>query len=169
MRTPELFGNAFSTIGDLVDSTVTGLDAEALAYRPDAGANPIGWLVWHLTRVQDDHVAGVAQVQQVYTSCGFAPRFALPFDAGDIGYGHTPEQVGAVRVEEPALLLEYHQTVCGATLAYVGTLDDDDLDRVVDHRYDPPVTAGVRLHSVVADCLQHLGQAAYVRWLWERR
>jgi hypothetical protein len=40
-----------------------------------------------------------------------------------------------------------------------------DLDRVVDKRWDPPVTLGVRLVSVVDDDAQHVGQAAYVRGL----
>ena len=54
-------------------------------------------------------------------------------------------------------------------MAYLATLDDDDLDRVVDTRWDPPVTVGVRLVSVIADDLQHVGQAAYVRGLLHRR
>jgi Protein of unknown function (DUF664) len=41
----------------------------------------------------------------------------------------------------------------------------EDLERVVDRRWDPPVTLGVRLVSVADDCLQHAGQAAYVRGL----
>ena len=51
------------------------------------------------------------------------------------------------------------------TLAYLSRVTSEELDRVVDRRWDPPVTAGVRLVSVVGDCLQHLGQAAYVRGL----
>ena len=42
-------------------------------------------------------------------------------------------------------------------------LTDADLPRVVDERWDPPVTLGVRLVSVISDCLQHAGQAAFVR------
>jgi len=40
-----------------------------------------------------------------------------------------------------------------------------ELDRIVDRRWDPPVTVGVRLVSVADDCLQHAGQAAYARGL----
>ena len=169
MRTPELFAAAFATIRDLVESTVDGLDPATLAFRPDSDANSIGWLIWHLTRVEDDHVAGVAQVPQAYTTGGFAERFALPFEVGDIGYGHSSEEVRAVKLPDPTLLVDYHLAVARSTLGYVSGLDDDDLDRVVDRNWDPPVTAGVRLQSVVSDCLQHLGQAAYVRGLATRR
>ena len=47
--------------------------------------------------------------------------------------------------------------------SYVQGLGEADLDRVVDLNWDPPVTLGVRLVSVINDDLQHGGQAAYVR------
>jgi uncharacterized damage-inducible protein DinB len=47
-------------------------------------------------------------------------------------------------------------------------LSDEDLDRVVDTNWDPPVTLGVRLVSVLSDDFQHLGQAAYLRGLLGR-
>ena len=52
---------------------------------------------------------------------------------------------------------------------YAQRLTDADLGRIVDERWDPPVTLGVRLISVISDGLQHAGQAAYVRGLAERR
>jgi hypothetical protein len=67
------------------------------------------------------------------------------------------------------LLLGYYNAVHDATLAYLSTVTAADLDRVVDTRWDPPVTLGVRLVSVVADDLQHAGQAEYIRGLVERR
>jgi hypothetical protein len=44
----------------------------------------------------------------------------------------------------------------------------DDLDRVVDRRWDRPVTLGVRLVSMLQDALEHAGQAAFVRGVLER-
>jgi hypothetical protein len=38
---------------------------------------------------------------------------------------------------------------------------------VVDASWDPPVTLGVRLVSVISDDLQHAGQAAYLRGMIE--
>ncbi len=65
------------------------------------------------------------------------------------------------------LLADYLGAVHGRTVEYVAGLTEADLDSVVDERWDPPVTLGVRLVSVVGDDLQHLGQAAYVRGLLE--
>ena len=55
------------------------------------------------------------------------------------------------------------------TRSFLGSLTADDLDRVVDEAWDPPVTLGVRLVSIADDDIQHAGQAAYVRGLLARR
>ena len=149
-----------------------------MLWRADGDANSIGWLVWHLSRVQDDHVAGVARALgltpsdlagQVWVANGWRDRFGLPYEAHEIGYGHSPAQVGAFSVGESALLLGYHADVHQLTLQVLDALADDDLDRIVDARWDPPVTAAVRLVSVVNDTTQHLGQAAYVAGVLGRR
>jgi uncharacterized damage-inducible protein DinB len=164
MTPAELLEGAFERVVESGRAVVDGLDADRLATRPAAGANTIAWLVWHLARVQDDHVADVAGHEQAWTADGFADRFGLPFDPRDTGYGHSSEQVGQVHADGD-LLAEYLQAVHDRTVAYLRTLGEDDLDRVVDERWDPPVTLGVRLVSVVNDDTQHVGQAAYVRGL----
>ena len=132
---------------------------------PDGQANSITWLIWHLTRIQDDHIADAAGTGQVWLDGGWAARFGLPLDPADTGYGHDDAAVAAVRVPSGELLTGYHDAVFEQTTRYVAGLADDDLDRVVDKRWDPPVTLGVRLVSVISDDLQHVGQAAYVRGL----
>jgi uncharacterized damage-inducible protein DinB len=159
----DLLVDAFGRIQRIVHHVVDGLTAEQLAFRLDGEANSICWLVWHLTRIQDDHVADAAGTAQVWTSDGWASRFALPLSGSDTGYGHSPEEVAAVRVESPELLTEYHDAVHKQTIAYVSQLSEDDLERIVDESWDPPVSLGVRLVSVIADGLQHAGQAAFVR------
>ncbi|MEU9843519.1 DUF664 domain-containing protein [Actinomadura sp. NPDC048032] len=164
MTSAELLTDAFDRIRQVVHGAVGGLSGPQLARRPAEDANSIAWLVWHLTRIQDDHVAGVAGTDQVWTRDGWADRFALPFDVSDTGYGHTPDDVAAVRVEAD-LLTGYHDAVHARTVRYVSALTDADLPRIVDRAWDPPVTLAVRLVSVVSDDLQHAGQAAYVRGL----
>jgi hypothetical protein len=167
MDVSELLIDALDRVRTQVPQVVDGLAEEALAWRPDPEANSVAWIVWHLTRVQDDHVADVAGEEQAWTAAGWYERFGLPFPPAEHGYGHTPEQVGRVRVSGE-LLAGYHADVAERSAAYVGSLSPADLDRVVDTRWDPPVTLGVRLVSVVGDVHAHLGQAAYVRGLWER-
>jgi uncharacterized damage-inducible protein DinB len=168
MTPAELLTDAFTRNREGVHDVVAGLDEDALAWRPGPRANSIAWLVWHLLRVPDDHVADVAGTDQVWTSQGYARRFGLPFDDTATGWRHSSDEVGQVRVGG-ALLGEYADAVTEATLAFLSTVGTDDLDRVVDTRWDPPVTLGVRLVSVVDDDAKHLGQAEYVKGLLASR
>ncbi len=167
MTSAELMADAFGRVREVVHQVVEGLTADELVFRVDSDANSIAWLIWHLTRIQDDHVAGVAGSAQVWTAARWSSGFALPFEIADTGYGHVSTQVAAVRTAGE-LLLAYYDAVHGATLAFLQQLTDADLDRVVDERFNPPVTLGVRLVSVIADDLQHAGQAAFVRGIIER-
>ncbi|HEV3495634.1 MAG TPA: DUF664 domain-containing protein [Actinomycetes bacterium] len=169
MTSAELLADAFGRIRGVVHQAVDGLTTEQLAFRVDPGANSIAWLVWHLTRIQDDHVAHVARTEQVWTSQGWVERFGLPFDPRDTGYGHRADEVAAVRVGSGELLAGYYDAVHEQTTRYVQRLGDADLARVVDRSWDPPVTLGVRLVSVVSDDLQHAGQAVFVRGILLRR
>jgi hypothetical protein len=162
MDVAELLADAFGRIRSAVAGVVDGLSPDDLAWRAERDANSIAWLVWHLTRIQDDHVADAACVEQVWPQ--WADRFALPFDLGATGYGQSSADVAAVRASA-ALLTSYHEEVYDATMKYVSSLTPADLDRIVDTRWDPPVTLGVRLVSVVGDDLQHVGQAAFIRGL----
>jgi hypothetical protein len=158
--------DAFERVRGLVVDLTDGLTEDIATYRPDPGANSIAWLIWHATRVQDDHVADLAQVEQVWPQ--WRERFGLPFGKWATGYGQGPEEVAAVHVSGE-LLGQYHRAVHEFTLRYIEDLTAEELDRVVDTRWNPPVTAAVRLVSVIGDTLQHLGQAAYVRGLAKRR
>ena len=162
MTTAEVLEDAFGRIRGIVHRAVDRITPEQLAFRPDAEANSISWLLWHLARIQDDHVAEVARTDQVWTAQGWAERFALPFDPGATGYGHGSQDVAAVKATAD-LLAGYYDAVYNVTIEYVRGLTDGDLDRIVDERWDPPVTLGVRLISVISDGLQHAGQASYVR------
>jgi uncharacterized damage-inducible protein DinB len=168
MTNVEVLLDGFSRIPGVVAAAVDGLTPEQLTFRVDGEANTIAWLVWHLTRIQDDHLAHVAGMEQVWISGGWFERFGLPFDPEATGYGHRPDDVAACRVESWELLEEYFAAVHAQTIRYVEGLTDADLDRIVDDSWDPPVTLGVRLVSVISDDLQHAGQAAFIRGIVRR-
>ena len=167
MTVADLLVEAYGRIPGSVGAAVEGLSEEQLTHRVDAHANTIAWLVWHLTRVQDDHVAGAFGGEQVWTSDGWSDRFALSFDPAETGYGFTADQVAQVHATAD-LLLGYYDAVHARTLEHLRGLGDDDLDRVVDASFDPPVTLAVRLVSVLDDDLEHAGQAALLRGIVER-
>ena len=157
----ELFGR----LPPLARSAVDGLDVERLTEPLAPGANPIAWLVWHLARVEDHQVAEVFGVDQVWVDGPWAASVGVLPDPQNMGYGHTADEVAAIRPERPEALLEYLDAVDRRTVGLLADLVPSDLDRIVDRNWDPPVTLGVRLVSVADDCLQHAGQANYLRGL----
>jgi DinB family protein len=163
----DLLTDAFSRIPELVHDVIDGLTVGQLTHRLDSKANSIAWLVWHLSRVEDDHVAEFAGGAQVWTSGGWAGRWGLPFDPDDTGYGHSAKQVAAV-TGDAKMLLGYFDAVHEATIRFVSTVTDSDLDRIVDDRWDPPVTLGVRLVSVAGHDFEQTAQAAFIRGVLER-
>ena len=165
MDQSDLLIDAFGRLPATVRRTVRDLDADALNHRPYPEGNSISWLIWHLGRVEDAQIADVAGQEQAWTADGWAERVGLPLPVEDTGYGHTAEQVAQVRVASAKTLLDYYDDVHSRTEAFVSGLSAQDLDRVVDRGWDPPVTLGVRLVSILADCLEHAGQAAYLRGL----
>jgi hypothetical protein len=158
----ELYGR----IPPLARQAVADLDTDQLCRAPANGTNPIGWLIWHLARVQDHHVAELLDCDQIWVSDRWPDRFGLEADPSNIGYGHSPEDVAAVRPDGPEALLGYLDSVDQRTVELLGNVTEADLDRIVDRRWDPPVTMGVRLVSIADDCLQHVGQANYLRGLY---
>jgi Protein of unknown function (DUF664) len=163
----DLLVDGFGRIRENVQAVLSGLTPDQLAYQVAPGANPISWLVWHLTRVQDDHVAEAFGAEQVWSAGGWAGRFGLRAGTTDHGYGHTVAQVAEVGLATASaeLLAEYHEATHAQTVKLVAEVTDADLDRIVDTRWTPAVTLGVRLVSVLDDDMQHAGQAAYVRGL----
>ncbi|MGW6389471.1 mycothiol transferase [Streptomyces sp. NPDC055103] len=168
MNSAGLLLDSFGRVREAVHGAVEGLTDDELAVRPDADANSIAWLVWHLTRIQDDHLAGAFGTEQLWDTDGWEARFGLPFPKHATGFGQTSAEVGAVRASAE-LLLGYYDAVHTRTEELIGTVTNADLGRVVDTAWNPPVTLGVRLVSVITEDCQHAGQAAYVRGMVERR
>jgi uncharacterized damage-inducible protein DinB len=167
--TAQVLTDAFDRIQQVVHEALDGVALTPLHDRLDGRTNSIAWLVWHLTRIQDDHLADAFGAEQAWTAGGWYDRFGLPFAPSDHGYGHSSDQVDQVRVGSAQLLRDYHDAVHQRTVKHLRGLSDDELDRVVDENWQPPVTLGVRLVSVVSDDLQHAGQAALLRGVLQGR
>jgi uncharacterized protein DUF664 len=166
MSVADVLVDGFDRVREVVHEVLDGLSVDDLTYRADVQANSIGWLIWHLTRVQDDQVGAAAGLERVWPE-GWLQRAELPFPAEENGYGQDPRRVADVRL--PAeFLAGYHDATHAQTISFVRGLRDIDLTRIVEPAWDPPVTLGVRLVSVIADDLQHAGQAAFIRGLVER-
>ena len=170
MEAKGLMIEALGRIRSVLHRSLSDLTLDDLHRQPQVGANSIAWLAWHLTRVQDVAISGLAGREQAWISQGWHARFDLAPDPSNDGYGDTPEQVAALRVPSAQILLDYHEDVQKRSQAYVNGLAPADFDRELDEpQWQPLPTVGVRLVSVLSDNLQHAGQAAYLRGLWRIR
>ncbi|MGC3956009.1 MAG: DUF664 domain-containing protein [Propionicimonas sp.] len=168
MQPTDVYLDSLERVHELVPAVLDGLSSEDIAWRPDADANPIGWLIWHLLRAWDDHVAEIGGREQVWLADGWEQRFSLPYDRAAVGFGMTSEQVGQFWLDDPSVLVGYADAVWAMSREVLRGLDQEGLARIIDTRWDPPVTVAARLVSVVIEVAQHIGQASYLRGLRER-
>ncbi len=165
MTPNDLLIDALNRSREACHGVLGGLTPEQANARPNDRANSITWLVWHIAREQDAQIAPLCGTPQVWIAQHWQDRFDLDLPPGSMGYGHSSQDVAKVVVDDTALLTGYLDAATEATREYIASLSDDRFDEVVDTRWDPPVTRGVRLVSIIDDAAQHAGQAAYVRGL----
>ena len=170
MEWNELLADGYGRVLEFMESVLNGLTEDDLNWQPRPDCNSIGWLAWHLTRLQDDHIASLIEEEQLWTKDGWYAKFNRQPDAKDIGFGHSPEQVAAFKSPNADTILGYHSAVLERSKLYFLTLSSADLDRELNEPwYQPLPTVGVRLISILGDSLQHAGQMAYVRGLRQGR
>ncbi len=165
MESAGLVLDALGRVREMVRGALKDLSPQELLSPPKPH---IAWLVWHLSRVQDVNVSGLMERPQLWTADGWHARFNMPPDPKDYGSGHrhTATQVDAFTVTDKQLLLDYLDAVFARTTAYLSTVTNDDLNRVLNEpQYQPRPTLGIRLASVINCNTRHAGQIEYLRGL----
>jgi len=165
MNWQQILADAYGRLPESLERVLAGLSREDIAWQPREDCNSIGWLCWHLTRQQDAQIADLAGTEQLWIKDGWHARFHRPADPGDMGFGHTPEQVAALEIPDAKTLVGYQRAAMGRTLDYINGLSEADLDRKLGGPWQPPPTVGVRLVSILEDAVIHAGQTAYIRGL----
>ena len=166
MEWHDLMVDAYGRIIEIMERVLDGLSEEDLNWQPRPDSNSIGWLAWHLTRVQDDHIASLMGEEQLWVKGGWHARFDRAADVKDMGFGHTPEDLAAFKSPGVDTLLGYHRAVLARSQAFFPTLSQADLDRELNEPWFQPLpTVGVRIISLLGDNLEHAGQMAYIRGL----
>ncbi len=166
--TADLLIDSLGRVRDTAHRVLDDTPDTLLATAPAPGTNTVAWLVWHLTRGVDAQVAGAFGYDAAWEAGGWRERFALPLPADAHGYGMSFDEVLLVQASTEHLR-GYLDAAFAAAEDALREVTDADLDRVVDEHWDPPVTLAVRLVSVVNDCTQHAGQAAYASGILSRR
>ncbi len=166
MEWQDLLADGYGRVPEFMENVLSGLNQDDLNWQPRQDCNSIGWLFWHLTRQQDAQIAALMGEEQLWVRDGWHAKFNRDADAGDSGFGHTPEQLAAFKSPDAPTLLDYQRAVAERSKQYFGTLSKADLDRELNEPwFQPPPTVGVRLVSIMEDSMVHAGQAAYIRGL----
>ena len=166
MEWPELIMDGYGRTLQILEKALDGLTPDDLNRQPEPRCNSMGWITWHLTRIQDDHIADMMEAKQLWVSGGWHSRFDRPPDTADTGFGHHPEDLATFKSPDADTLLGYHRAVLERSKRYIATLSISDLDRELNEPWFQPLpTVGVRLVSIMSDNLQHAGQVAYLRGL----
>ncbi len=170
----DLLSDGYGRVLEFLEHVLDGLTQGDLNWQPRNDCNSIGWLAWHLTRQEDVQIASLMGEDQLWISDKWYAKFNRPSDPGDVGFGHTPDQVAEFKFPDTQTLLDYNRAVLERSKRYFLTLSKTDLGRELDEPWFKPLpTVGVRLISIMDDAMLHAGQAAYVRGLrqgkgWQR-
>ena len=170
MEWRELIVDAYERLPELAEEALAGVRQADLDWQPWPGINPLGWTVWHLTRVQDGQIADLMQApdEDLWTRDGWHAKFNRPPDHDDSGYGHTAAQVKAFRSPSAKVQLDYLRAVTERTKQYLASVTTTELDRPLEPGPDPS-TVAIRIVSIVTDCHLHAGEASYINGLIKAR
>ena len=163
MTLDEFIVDALAREQELLLEAVQDLTPDELGWRAGPEANPIGWILWHMIRVEDMWFQFFVQRKtEIWERDGWNETFGLP--TRDNGFGHTQEQVADFPVLDLAALLRYGEAVRQATLEYLETLGPEDY-AVVPREQRPEMSVGVIFRQIIGEVYQHQGHIAYLKGL----
>jgi uncharacterized damage-inducible protein DinB len=165
MDTRELIIKAFERATAALANAVKDLRPEELKWRPGPVANPIGFILWHVTRGEDSFVnKRIRQAPQVWDEEPWRKRLNFNGNPADTGNSYTPEQVAGFHIPALEDLLAYNQAVRVRTLEYLKGMAPAGLDQTVDFA-GRSFTAGDLLVLYIGEINHHIGQIDYIRGL----
>ncbi len=163
MEWQQLVIDTYVRTAQVLERALDGLTVDDLNQQPHPDCNSMGWLTWHLSRVQDRAVSDLIGEDQLWVKDKWYAKFNRSPDPADTGVGHSPEDLMAFRSPDVRTLLKYHHAVLERSQRYLSNLSPTDLGRELNNPRAP--TVGARLTGILSDNLQHAGQVAYVRGL----
>lgn len=163
MTLNEFIEDALNKEHDFLMEAAKDLTPEELAWRPGPEANPIGWILWHMLRVEDMWVQFFAQHQpELWERDGWHQKFGLP--TRDNGFGHTAEQVANFPALDRDELLSYGGAVRSGTLEYLRGLTPQEFDAIPRERR-PDMSVALMFRQIIGELFQHQGHIAYIKGL----
>lgn len=141
--------------------TCEGMNQEEVLWRPEPYANNIGFVLWHVTRAEDNLVMRLENGHALWVTGGWHEKFGQPVNAPDPG-----DRMGLRALAIPGLpvLLGYSQAVGEQTRRLLGELTVDRLDQPIGPS-QPGQTVTANLRHLITHRNNHHGQMDYIRGL----
>ena len=163
MTLNEFIEDAFDKEHGFLMEAVQDLTPDELAWRAGPEANPMGWILWHMIRVEDMWFQFFIQRPlEIWERAGWHEKFGLPTRAN--GFDHTLEQVTSFPNLDLAELLSYGEAVRAGTLSYLKGLTPEDF-AAVPREPRPEMSVGAVFRQVIGELYQHQGHISYLKGL----
>ncbi len=162
MDTVTFISQSLSQVQLRLLATCDGLTQEQVIWRPAPHANNIGFILWHVARVEDGMINRLRGGSvNLWESQGWYEKFGQPVEMPDPG-----DRMGlwALPIPDLDVLTGYLKAAHAQTLEYLSALTPDALDSGPDpDRPERTVVASLR-HSITHKNNHH-GQIDYIRGL----
>ena len=175
MELKELITKQYERIWRATDNTLEGLSAEDLARRPSPEANSIGWLAWHVGRVEDRWTSlllgrklngsdpRTLHVDDLWAG-GWASTMGMPGERGS-GVGMSPAELDSFPTPSMEHLRGYYEAVRADTRELLAGLKPDMFDETRDSLFGSPLALGDMFVQIITELNQHVGQMGYLKGL----
>jgi hypothetical protein len=163
MKWQALIIDPFKRAGESLKMALADISQDDLNIQPNPDSNSMGWMVWHLSRIQDRAISKMSGKDQAWISGGWYSKFKRSANPEETGFGHSPQDIAGFQSPDAATLLAYYGAVLEGTVRFVSSLTEDELGRKTDHPIFP--TVGEWLAACLFDTVHHYGQVAYLRGL----
>ena len=146
-------------------ATCQGLTQDQVLWRPTPYANNIGFILWHLTRGEDNVISNLSSPEPtLWVSQGWHEKFNQPVEAPDPG-----DRMGLQSLPIPGLdvLLGYSEAVHEKSQSFFSALPGERLDQAPDPTR-PQRTVAAALRHLITHKNNHHGQIDYIRGLQDQ-
>ncbi|MBI3744252.1 MAG: DinB family protein [Chloroflexi bacterium] len=155
---------SYERMWKVTDGALEGLTHEEFARRPNGHSNSIGWIAWHMARVEDRWTNMVLNKgKQLWETHGWAEKIGMPNDPNYSGGGMTPDQVQLFKTPAVQQVKDYWSAVRATTKECYAKLTPSMLDQMVQTPFRRELKVGDVISHVLCELNQHAGQVAYLR------
>ena len=170
MNTGAFILDTLDTMQGEMDNATKGLTQNEIKWRPNAEANSIGFILWHMLSGEDAFVQIVFKNKPLlWISDEWYRKLNMPEEPLPVGgWDATVEQVASFPVPELKGLLDYGRAVRSETKSFLQNLSNEDFDQAChtpEGNPDSSQSIGDLMAILICEMSQHIGHIAFIRGL----